>query len=200
MERGAEGTSRMQSPSRLSSASWRSAALHTQSRAACWLLHPLWISLSQSSSLGCGARKLLSCEKRSWRQRPERDSLHWLRCQQTSAPALRILPLSLTQESIQKGKSSLKWILLKERNHVWHEHQRTKIMWVEKAELLWYLGCFAPPKNNALEKNDREIDDDDTDIVKRRFLTGTGSHGYGGWEGSGFPKPTGCLWRRIGHV
>lgn len=114
--------------------------------------------------------------------------------------ALRILPLSLTQESIQKGKSSLKWILLKERNHVWHEHQRTKIMWVQKAELLWHLGCFAPPKNNALEKHNRGIDDVDTDTVKRRFLTGTGSHGYGGWEGSGFPKPTGCLWRRIGHV
>ena len=198
MERETEGTSRMQSPSRLSSVSWRSAALQAQSWAACWLLHALWTGLSHSSSLGCGARKLLSCEKQSWRQRPERDGLQWLRHQQTSAPGTENY---LTQESIQKGKSSLEWIFFKERNHLWHGHQRTKIMWVEKAELLWHLGSFfSPQKNNVLKKHNWEINAVDTDIDKRRFPRGTGSHGYGGWEGSGFPKPTGCLWRQIGHV
>ena len=188
MEREAQGTSRMQSPTRLSSASWRSAALMPRARL-----------LAGSSTLsGRAFHKALPsavvlgsfCPVRnSSEDRGQKGTVFtgW----DASRPvplALRILPLSLTQESIQKGKSSLKWILLKERNHPWHEHQRTKIMWVEKAELLWHLGSFFPPKNNALEKHNREINDVDTDIDKRRFLIGTGSQGYGVEKAQGFPN------------
>lgn len=149
MEREAQGTSRMQSPTRLSFASTKECSPYAQSQAACWLLHPLWTGLSQSSSLSRGARKLLSYEKQSWRQRPERDSIHWLRCQQTSAPHWGILPVSHSGV-YSEGKIIFKMDSLKERNHLWHEHQRTKIMWVEKAELLWHVKLLFPQKNNAL--------------------------------------------------